>query len=33
VNALINAGGKPVTNPLNPYLAGVGTAAFPQQQR
>jgi hypothetical protein len=31
-NALIDAGGAPVANPLNPGLAAVGTQAFPQSR-
>lgn len=33
VNALINAGGSPIGNPLSQYLPAIGTQAFPQRQR
>jgi hypothetical protein len=32
VNALINAGGAPIANALNPGLSAVGTQLFPQRQ-
>jgi hypothetical protein len=31
-NALINAGGSPIANPLVPYASAIGTQAFPQRQ-
>jgi hypothetical protein len=31
VNALINAGGAPIANPLMPYAPAIGTQIFPQR--